>query len=96
MAKVTTLEWPENSSDLNLLENLFKIVKRKVADKQSSSTSVLVDTMKNVWIIEICVEYWQNSLLPCCDADQRGTFKIRIVEYSAFSILVMLFSFRAE
>ena len=62
MAKVTALEWPGNSSDLNHIENMWEVMKRMVADKQLSSASALVDAIWNVWIKEISVEYWQNFI----------------------------------
>ena len=49
-AKVTTLEWPEHCPNLNRMYDLCGIMKRKVADKQPSSASVLVDTIRNIWV----------------------------------------------
>ena len=60
--KVITMEWPANSADRSPMENLWEILKRKVADKQPSSTSTLVDVTKNVWINKISVEHSQNLI----------------------------------
>ena len=57
-AKVTTLEWPGNTSDLNPMENQWEILKRKVADKQPSSARALIkNVFKNIYI-----EYCQNLI----------------------------------
>ena len=48
--KVTKLEWPRNSPDISPIKNLWDILKKKVADKQPSSASALVNAIKNVLI----------------------------------------------
>jgi len=35
--RMSILEWPGSSSDLNPIEKLWSLIKRKVAEKQSSS-----------------------------------------------------------
>ena len=57
---VKTLDWPGNSPDLNPIDNLWEILKQKVADKQPSSGKALVDTIKNVWVTELSGEYCRN------------------------------------
>lgn len=61
--KVSTLDWPGNSPDLNPIENLWEIVKKKVADKQPSSIESLKEAIKEVWIKEISAEYCNNLIL---------------------------------
>ena len=60
--KVIMLMWPEDSSDLNPMENLSELLRRKVADKQLPSAISLVDAMKNVRIKEITPQYSQNLI----------------------------------
>ena len=82
VAKVTKLEEPGNSTDFNLTGNLWKILKRKAADKQPSSANVLLDAIKNIWIRKISVvelpePYYQQAMLhPGCDTEHQRTYKI--------------------
>ncbi len=43
---VTVLDWPANSSDLNLIENLWGIVKRKMRNTRPNNTDDLKATIK--------------------------------------------------
>ena len=61
-AKATRLELLGNRHDLNPMENLWKILKRKIADKQPSSASTLIDAIKSLWIKEVSVDYCQKPI----------------------------------
>ena len=55
------LQWPGNSPEL--IENLWNILKNKVAKKQPLSAKQLVDVIKKkVWFIEIAAEYCQTLI----------------------------------
>ena len=43
--RLATLDWSGNSPDLKPIENLWEIVKSKVADKQHSSAGALKQTI---------------------------------------------------
>ncbi len=46
---VTVLDWPANSPDLNLIENLWSIVKRKMRDTTPNNADELKATVKETW-----------------------------------------------
>ncbi len=46
---VTVLDWPANSPDLNPIENLWGIVKRKMRDTRSNNADELKATVKETW-----------------------------------------------
>ncbi len=46
---VTVLDWPANSPDLNPLENLWGIVKRKMRDTRPNNADELKATVKETW-----------------------------------------------
>ncbi len=46
---VTVLDWPANSPDLNLIENLWGIVKRKMRDTRPNNADDLKATVKETW-----------------------------------------------
>lgn len=48
--------WPGNSPDLNVIENIWAIVKRKVAMKNPTSAEDLKRQIKNVWVTDISQE----------------------------------------
>ncbi len=46
---VTVLDWPANSPDLNPIENLWGIVKRKMRDTRPNNGDDLKATVKETW-----------------------------------------------
>ncbi len=46
---VTVLDWPANSPDLNPIENLSGIVKRKMRDTRPNNADDLKATVKEIW-----------------------------------------------
>ncbi len=46
---VTVLDWPANSPDLNPIENLLGIVKRKMRDTRPNNADELKATVKETW-----------------------------------------------
>ncbi len=46
---VTVLDWPANSPDLNPIENLWGIVKRKMRDTRPNNADDLKATIKETW-----------------------------------------------
>ncbi len=46
---VTVLDWPANSPDLNPIENLWGIVKRKMRDTRPNNADDLKATVKDIW-----------------------------------------------
>ena len=56
------LQWSGNNLDLNPIENLWKILKGKVAEKQPSSAKLLVAVIKEVCAIETAADYCQTLM----------------------------------
>ncbi len=46
---VSVLDWPANSPDLNLIENLWGIVKRKMRDTRPNNADELKAAIKETW-----------------------------------------------
>jgi hypothetical protein len=46
---INVMDWPAQSPDLNLIENLWSIVERSVAAKKSKNVNELFDTVTECW-----------------------------------------------
>ena len=46
---ISCLDWPGNSPDLNPIENLWAIIKRKLARKVIKSKRELIEALLNAW-----------------------------------------------
>lgn len=49
--------WPSNSPDLNVIENCWNIMKKKVAQLNPTSESDLKNVLKQVWTTQISADY---------------------------------------
>ena len=55
--KIKILDWPENSPDLNPIDNLWTVLKDKVSEKQPTNTKELEEAIKAVRELELSAEY---------------------------------------
>ena len=46
---ITLLDWPGNSPDLNLIENLWEIIKRKLSKYYCSTKISLIEAIIRIW-----------------------------------------------
>ena len=46
---ITVLDWPANSPDLNPIENLWGIVKKKMRDTRPKNKEELTASIKHIW-----------------------------------------------
>lgn len=57
---ICLLDWPGNSPDLNPIENLWFLIKKRVSERNCSTLDQLKGTIKSVWCTEITRELCQN------------------------------------
>ena len=58
--KIQILDWPGNITDLNLIENLWTVLKHKVSEKQPTNAKELEETIEAVWVLELSAEYCRS------------------------------------
>lgn len=51
--RIKRLDWPANSPDLNPIEHLWHVMKRKVADHKPENKRNLIKALEHVWNNEI-------------------------------------------
>ena len=61
---INKFDWPGNSPDLNPIENVWTVLKDKVAEKQPTNLENLQSAFEEVWTKEITSEYCQK-LVSC-------------------------------
>jgi Mn-dependent DtxR family transcriptional regulator len=57
---ITTFQWPGNSADLNPIENLWDIMKDKVAEKKLANMKELIEAIKLCWCREVSLAVCAN------------------------------------
>lgn len=60
---ITQLDWPGNSPDLNPIENLWVLLKKKMAEKNCSNVEELKNHLKMIWVTDISVELCQSLVM---------------------------------
>ena len=63
---IITLDW-QVSLDLNVIENLWLILRDKMADEHPTSTKDLKMAIKHIWMQKITAEYCKHLVhtMPC-------------------------------
>ena len=67
-SQVPVLEWPPQSPDLNPIENLWAIVKKRISEKNPATVDELWDVMKIVWdqvSVELCQKLYRSMPSRC-------------------------------
>lgn len=59
---VDVLDWTGNSPDLNPIEDLWFILKNKIAENGSSNSDQLISLVKLVWTTEMTAEYCRKLI----------------------------------
>ena len=64
---IKTLDWSGNSQDLSPIENLWALLKDKVANEHPTNPKDLETTIKCTWMQKITAEYFKYLVhsMPC-------------------------------
>lgn len=60
--RIEVLDWPGNSPDLNPIENLWILMKRKIALRRPKSLPELRNAIQSVWVTDISRDCCQNLI----------------------------------
>ncbi len=60
--KISVLDWPGKSPDLNPIENMWMIIKNKVQCQDTASLPKLQQAITKVWWTDFSKEYCENFI----------------------------------
>ncbi len=93
---VTVLDWPANSPDLNPIENLWGIVKRKIRDTRPNNADDLKAAIKATWASitpEQCHQWWSVTKYNYFVTVLKYIFQVSVLYWSSFILSNFYFYF---
>ena len=69
--KLNKMEWPSNSPDLNPIENVWVLMKRKINKHETKKISELIELVDTTWdeidqeVIQNCIEFMASIVAEC-------------------------------
>ena len=58
--QISVLECPDDSLDLNLIENCWHKMKKKMSEKKTLNLKILQEKLQEVWCQKMSTEYFKN------------------------------------